>query len=192
MEWDEPVVEDEQDDGLAGPLGRYAGGTLYLDLRDEAYELRYEDDLVALLTRPGRYMVAATSAGAWELRHSRRSIFKIQAVDTDSGAVAARYRRGLFTGRRSIRTTSSSTYSVRSTSVRLQVSEGENRELFTVGPGRSGTFIGPGNIRLGELAVKIAQEPAVPSDLDVLVVLSCYLALLGETWVDPDPGGAMY
>jgi hypothetical protein len=192
MEWEEPTAEDEQDGGLAGPLGRYAGGTLYLELRDNAYELRSEDDLVALFTRPGRYMVAETAAGRWELRHPRRSIFKIQAVDTDTGAVGARYKRGLFTGRRSIRTTSSTAYSVRSGSLKLQVAEDRGRELFTVEPGRSGSYIGPGNIRLGELAVKITQEPSVPSDLDVLVALGCYLALLGETWVASDPGGAMY
>jgi hypothetical protein len=81
-------------------------------------------------------------------------------------------------------------YEVRGDTYRLQVAEQGRRELFNIEPGGSGAYFS--GIRLGALSVRITEEPSVATDLDVLVALCCYVALVGETWVNPDPGGAMY
>src|SRR3954447_6608696 len=173
MEWDEPLEEADEEAGFAGPLGRYSGSVLSLTLGDVAYELRYEDDLLGVLTRPGQYMVGETSAGRWELRHPRRSIFKIDAVDIDGGVVAARYRRRLLSRRRRIATLSPRPYPMRASALELRVEQPMGEELLKVGPGD----------RSGDLAVEIFQEPEVTSDLDVLAVLSSYVKLVGDTSV---------
>jgi hypothetical protein len=175
MAWDEELVEPEEEDRYAGPLGRFAGRTAHLSLADDSYELRYEDDLLGRLTRPERFMVAETLGARWELRHPRPSVNRIDAVELVSGAIAARYRRKLISGRASITTMSPHPYRLRRKGREWQLTQPPGDELLSVGPGRHS----------GEHALAVVREPDVSSDFGVLALLCCYVVLLGET---PVPG----
>lgn len=111
MEWDEPIAEGEQATGFAGSATQYAGQTLELRPEEGAFALRWQDDLLGRLTRPGEYMLAETTEGRWEIQRPRNSIIRIELVDPRTESIGASYKRRVL--RPGTITTQSATYLLR-------------------------------------------------------------------------------
>jgi hypothetical protein len=173
MEWSEQFTEAEDEIRYAGSLAQYVGQPLRLVRANDAFELRWEEDLLGRLTRPDRTMLAETRDGCWELRHRRSSVGRIEAVDPSIGAPAAVYKRSMLrpgsiiTGRwpercRFRRKLSKPEWTLRdSGGPLLALKQSADVETFEL---------------------TILREPRGPADLGLLALLCCYVALLdGES-----------
>jgi hypothetical protein len=175
MEGDEPIR-------YAGSVAQYVGQPLRLTRVDDAFELRWDDDLLGRLTRPEQSMVAETREGRWELRHSRRSVSRIDAVDPISGAVLARYRRRLLGSGGSLSGRSPESY-------RLRKRLGHGEWVLT-GP-REILTLTSATDRVG-VDLAVVREAI---DLGLLSLLCSYVVLLDRSTSTPggvDPGSVPF
>jgi hypothetical protein len=175
MGWDEPVAEEER---FAGSLARYVEQTVELRPEDAAFALRWEEDLLGRLTRPGEYMVAETTEGRWELRRPRNSISRIDLVDPHTASVGASYRRRVL--RPGTITTPSAAYRLRH---RLAHPE------WTLTDGSTGLL----ELRPADgtvvLDVSVLGVPSSGSDLGPLALLCCYVVLMNAGATAGSGGG---
>jgi hypothetical protein len=177
MDWDEPVDEAEEDVGFAGSLRQYVGQTLELTSDNDSYRLRYGSGVLGVLTRPGDNIVAETREGRWELRHPRRSVARIAAVDAVTGADVARYRRRLLRPGASITGGGPTRFTLRKTRREgWVVTQSDNEILRMRAPADD-----------VEVELTVLREPDLPSDLAPVTLLCCYVALLALATYIPGP-----
>jgi hypothetical protein len=165
-------------EGYDGSLAQYVGQPLELTRVGDSFELRWEDDLLGRLTRPDRFLVAETRDGRWELRHGRRSMARIDAVESET--TVARYKQHLFRPGASVTGRSSLTYRLR---------QGVARQGWVLS-GSDGEILGmkapAGDV---EVELTIHRDPADPSDLTPVAMLCTYVALLSLATYVPTPSG---
>jgi hypothetical protein len=180
------VSDWDDEPRFAGSLTQYAGQELTFALGDGTYDLRFGNDLVGQLTRPNHSMAAETREGHWELRHSRRSVARIEAVEPVSGQAVLRYRRRLLLPGGSIAGQGASErYLFRHQGARWKLSGVDH--LLELRRGRNGY----------EHVLKVEQAALLPAELGLLALLCCYVTLLAEAssreasaagWTAPPPG----
>jgi hypothetical protein len=168
MEWDEPLEEAEDEEGFAGALDQYAGQTVRLWREQDVFALRWEDDLLGRLSRPGEHMLAEAREGRWEIRRPRRSIAQIELVD--GGGVFGRYRRRAF--RSAAITTQTSVYRLhhRTAHPEWTLTDGARGKLLELRPAQG----------VAVLDVKVLGVPGVGSDLGPLALLCSYVLLMNS------------
>ena len=149
----------------------YVGQTLQLVRADGAFELRLGEDVLGRLIRPGQVMVAETREGRWELRHPRRTVAKIDAVDAASGEGAASYRRRVLLPGATIRGLSPLTYRLRKPLGRSQWRLSETSAVLDLASASD---------RFG-VDLTIVGQPSVFADLGLLALLCCYVVLLAAS-----------
>jgi hypothetical protein len=161
------VSDWDSEPQYAGSLAQYAGQELTFGLADGSYDLRFGDDLVGRLVRPSQAMTAETREGRWELRHPRRSVARIDAVEPTSGMVVLHFRRRLILPGGSITGQSAGErYRFRHQGSRWVLTGSD--PLLELGRGRTGY----------EHTLKVEQAPILPADLGLIALLCCYVMLL--------------
>jgi hypothetical protein len=162
---------------FAGTVGQYVGQRLLLWQNGAEYDLRFEEDLVGRLTRPGEAYLAETRDGSWELWHKKRTAPKIRVTDASSGSEAANYKRRAFRSGGKVVTAQGTEYHLRP----QHLTDSSGREVLTM-------------VYDDEVSGRMAMTPVGDSDeLALLAMLCCYVSLLENVPVpmtDTGPVGA--
>jgi hypothetical protein len=156
---------------FGGSVGQYMGQKLLLWQDAGEFDLRFEDDLVGRLTRPGEAYLAETRDGSWELWHKRRTDPKIRVTDASTGAEVANYKKRAFRNGGKI-VMADQTYHLRP----QHLTDSSGREVFTM-------------VYDDEVSGRMAMTPVGESDhLGLLAMLCCYISLLENVPVpDSEP-----
>ena len=146
---------------FAGSVGQYVGQRLLLWQEGAEFDLRFEEDVVGRLTRPGEAYLAETRDGSWELWHKRRTDPKIRVTDASTGAEVAKYKKRPFRNGGKI-VTADQTYHLRP----QHLTDSSGREVFTM-------------VYDDEVSGRMALTPVGESDdLAMLAMLCSYISLL--------------